>query len=194
MILRAILLTIFGVSFIVSGMTEPQELKVGDKASDFSLADVDGKMISLNTYSDANGYIVVFTCNTCPYAQAYQDRIAELQNDFGSRGFPVIAINTSDSKQDIAGRAKEKNYPFPYLFDENQEVARAYGATKTPHVFVLKKDRTVAYIGAIDNNYKDATAADKKYVQDAVNALLNGEEVEITKTNAIGCSIKWKDI
>lgn len=194
MILRAILLTVFGTAFIVSGMTEPQELQVGDKASDFSLADINGKMISLDTYKDAKGYIVIFTCNTCPYAKAYQDRIAELQNDFAPKGYPVIAISTSDSKDEIVERAKEQNYPFPYLHDETQEVTRTYGATKTPHAFVLKKDKTVAYIGAIDNNHKNAKAADKQYIRGAVQALIEGKEVEITKTNAVGCSIKWKNI
>jgi peroxiredoxin len=194
MILRAILLTVFGAAFIVSGMTEPQELQVGDKASDFSLADINGKMISLDTYKDAKGYIVIFTCNTCPYAKAYQDRIAELQNDFAPKGYPVIAISTSDSKDEIVERAKEQNYPFPYLHDETQEVTRTYGATKTPHAFVLKKDKTVAYIGAIDNNHKNAKAADKQYIRGAVQALIEGKEVEITKTNAVGCSIKWKNI
>jgi peroxiredoxin len=175
-------------------MTEPQELQVGDKASDFSLADINGKMISLDTYKDAKGYIVIFTCNTCPYAKAYQDRIAELQNDFAPKGYPVIAISTSDSKDEIVERAKEQNYPFPYLHDETQEVTRTYGATKTPHAFVLKKDKTVAYIGAIDNNHKNAKAADKQYIRGAVQALIEGKEVEITKTNAVGCSIKWKNI
>jgi len=194
MILRAILLTVFGVALLLTGMTNPQGLNVGDKASDFSLANIDGRMISMDSYHDAKGYIVIFTCNSCPYAKAYQKRIADLHNEYVPKGFPVIAINTSDSKQAIAARAKEMNYPFPYLHDETQQVSKSYGATKTPHVFVLKKDRTVAYIGAIDNNYKDATNADKHYVKDAVDALLANKSVEITNTKAIGCTIKWKNI
>ncbi len=187
-------MTVFGVAFILSSMSNPQGLNVGDQASDFSLTNIDGKKISLDSYSGAKGYIVVFTCNSCPYAKAYQDRIADLHNSFASKGYPVIAINTSDSKEDIIARAQEKDYPFPYLYDETQEVSRSYGATKTPHVFVLKEDKTVAYIGAIDNNYKDASAADKHYVKDAVNALLADKPVEVTSTKAIGCGIKWKNI
>lgn len=194
MILRAILLAFFGTAFIVTGLTRPQELNVGDKAPDFSLADIDGKMISPTTYKDAKGYIVIFTCNDCPYAKAYQDRIAELHNDFAPKGFPVIAINTSDSKEAISARAKEKNYPFSYLHDETQVTTKAFGATKTPHAFVLDKNMTVAYIGAIDNNYKNAADADQKYIRDAVTSLLSNEKVKITNTKAIGCSIKWKDV
>ena len=194
MIFRAILLTVFGVALLLTGITNPQGLKVGEKASDFSLANINGQTISLDSYQDARGYIVIFTCNNCPYAKAYQKRIAGLHNEYASKGFPVIAINTSDSKQDIITRAQTMKYPFPYLHDETQEVTKSYGATKTPHVFVLKKDKTVAYIGAIDNNYKDAANADKHYVKDAVEALLANKPIEVTNTNAIGCTIKWKNI
>jgi len=192
MILRAILLTVFGIAFLFTSMTNPQGLNVGDEASDFSLANIDGKMISLDSYDNAKGYIVIFTCNNCPYAKAYQKRIADLHNEYATKGFPVIAINTSDSMEDIQTRAKKMSYPFPYLHDETQDVSRSYGATKTPHVFVLKKDKTVAYIGAIDNNYKNADKADKHYVKDAVNALLNNKPLKVTNTKAIGCTIKWK--
>lgn len=193
MILRAILLSVFGIAFIITGMTNPNGLSVGEKAENFSLADISGKLVSLDSYADAKGYIVVFTCNNCPYAKAYQGRLASLHNEYAKKGFPVIAINTSDSPEDIKARAKEKNYPFAYLFDETQGVSKSYGATKTPHVYVLNKDRKVAYIGAIDNNYKDAAAADKTYVKDAVVALLANKEVKVTNTKAIGCSIKWKN-
>ena len=192
MILRAILLTAFGVAFLITGMTVPQGLKVGDRASDFSLASIDGKLISMDSYEKAKGFIVIFTCNTCPYAKAYQKRIAELHTKYAQKGFPVIAINTSDSREDIIKRAKEQKYPFEYLHDETQSVSRAFGATKTPHVYVLKKDKTVAYIGAIDNNYKVAASADQRYVQEAVESLLANKEIKITNTKAIGCSIKWK--
>lgn len=194
MILRAILLTVFGIAFIISGMTNPNGLNVGDKASDFSLENVDGKMISFDSYIDAKGYIVVFTCNNCPYAKAYQDRIADLHNVYAKKGVPVIAINTSDSESDIKERAKEKKYPFVYLHDATQNVSKTYGATKTPHVYVLKEDKTVAYIGAIDNNYKDGNAANKHYVKDAVDAVLENREVSVISTKTIGCAIKWKSI
>jgi len=191
--LRAILLTIFGFAFILSGMIEPKELKVGDKAENFSLANIDGKLISLDSYENAIGYVVIFTCNNCPYAKAYQKRIAELHNEYAPKGIPVIAINPNDSKEKIKQRSKEKNYPFAYLHDETQEVTRAYGASKTPHVFILNKEKTVMYIGAIDNNYKDAAAADKRYVVDALDAMLANKKIEVTNTRALGCSIKWRN-
>lgn len=192
MTLRAILLVVFGIAFFISGMTGPQALEIGDNASDFSLMNVDDKMISLDSYKDVKGYIVVFTCNNCPYAKSYQGRLASLHQEYAKKGFPVIAINTSDSQKDIKERAREKSYPFPYLYDETQEISKSYGATKTPHVYILDKERKVAYIGAIDNNYKDAAKADKTYVKDAVEALLNNKEVKVNTTKAIGCAIKWK--
>lgn len=193
MILRAILLSVFGIAFLITGMIQHEGLNIGDKAIDFSLENMDGTMISLDTYDDARGYIVVFTCNNCPYAKAYKDRIASLHTSFAPKGYPVIAINTSDSKEEIIERANEQEYPFPYLYDEMQDVSRAYGATKTPHAFVLTKDKTVAYIGAIDNNYKNAADVDQHYVKDAVEALLGNKEVPVQSTKAIGCSIKWKN-
>lgn len=194
MMLRAILLTVFGIAFIISGMTEPQGLNVGDKASDFSLANVDGTLVSLDSYENVKGYIIVFTCNNCPYAKAYQGRIAELHNTYSKKGFPVIAINTSDPSAEIKQKAKDENYSFAYLNDEKQEVSKSYGATKTPTAYILNQDRSVAYIGSIDNNYKDASAADKKYVSDAVDAMLAKQEVRVSSTKAIGCAIKWKSI
>lgn len=177
--------------------------EVGDRVSDFKLKNVDGKMISLSDYKSGKGVIVIFDCNTCPYSKAYNDRIIGLNKKYASQGFPVVTINANspeissgDSFDKMVAQAKKKNYDFPYLVDENQEVARAFGATNTPHVFVLKKDGSdfsVAYIGAIDNNSRDAGAADKKYVEEAVDALLSGKEVPATKTKAIGCGIKWKN-
>jgi hypothetical protein len=126
-----------------------------------------------------------------------------LNEKYSSKGFPVITINANDPQKspgdsfdEMVRRAKNKKYTFPYLIDESQEVARAFGATNTPHVFVLTRsgdDFKVAYIGAIDNNSRDAASANKKYVEDAVNALLNGSEVPVTKTKAIGCSIKYRN-
>lgn len=194
MILRAVLLTVLGIGFLFTGMTAKKELNVGSKASDFSLTNVDGQLISLDSYENAKGYIVIFTCNNCPYAQAYQQRIIDLHSQYAAKGFPVIAINTSDSGEEIVSRAKEKNYPFAYLHDETQAVSKAYGASRTPQVYILKKDKTVAYIGTIDNNYKDGNTADKHYVNDAVDALLANKEVPTPTTKAIGCAIKWKSI
>ncbi len=172
---------------------------VGDQARDFDLKNVDGKMYSLAGIQDAKGYIVVFTCNHCPYAIAYQDRIIALHKKYAPLGYPVIAINPNDkdvqpddSFDNMKKRAKEKSYPFLYLYDETQEIAKAYGATRTPHVFLLDKDRMVRYIGAIDDNTEDADAVKERYLENAVDALLEGKEIPLKETKALGCTIKWR--
>lgn len=177
---------------------------VGDKAADFKLKNVDGQFVSLSDYKEAKGYIVIFDCNTCPYSKAYNERIIELNAKYSSLGFPVITINANDpslspgdSFDEMKQQAKRKKYDFPYLVDETQEVARAYGATNTPHVFVLEKHKNaeleVAYIGAIDDNSRNAKLATRQYVEEAVNALLEKKKVTTTKTKAIGCTIKWRN-
>lgn len=186
---------------LVSFENPPYEL--GDSVTDFKLKNVDGKVVSLSDYKDQKGAIVIFDCNTCPYSKAYNTRIIELNDKYGSKGFPVITINPNnpdlspgDSFNEMVSQAKRNKYAFPYLQDETQQVARSFGATNTPHVFVLKKDGQnfkVAYIGTIDNNARDGSAATKKYVEEAVNALLDNKAVPTTRTKAIGCGIKWKD-
>lgn len=177
--------------------------EVGDFARDFNLKNIDGKMVSMSGVRDAKGFIVIFTCNTCPFSKMYEERIIELQTKYQPLGFPVMAINpndkelsSGDSFENMKLRAKEKGFNFPYLYDETQEIASAYGATRTPHVFVLKRINDkykVAYVGAIDNNHKDASMASKKYVEEAVDNLLSGKDVPTKFTKAIGCTIKWRD-
>ncbi len=181
----------------------PVAYEVGDYATDFNLKNIDGSMVSMAGMKDAKGFIVIFTCNTCPFSKMYEDRIKELSAKYKPKGFPVIAINPNDTNaspgdsfEKMQARAKEKGFNFPYLYDETQATTAAYGATRTPHVFVLSREKEkyrVAYIGAIDNNHKDASLADKKYVEEAVDSLLTGQKVETTFTKAIGCTIKWKD-
>lgn len=173
--------------------------KVGDTAQDFSLVNVKGKQVSLAGIKNAKGYIVVFTCNHCPYAKAYEQRIIELHKKYAPLGFPVVAINSNDkdvqpqdSYDNMKKLAKKKKYPFNYVYDETQEIARTYGATRTPHVYVLDKDRVVRYIGAIDDNSEDPATAKEHYVASAVDALLAGKDVATKETKAIGCGIKWK--
>lgn len=173
---------------------------VGDMATDFSLKDVNSKKVSLSDFKDAKGFIVVFTCNHCPYAVAYEDRIIALDKKYKALGYPVIAINpnnpsvqSEDSFDLMKVRAKEKGFTFPYLFDEGQKIYPQYGATKTPHVYVLQKTKggnQVKYIGAIDDNYSDESAVKTKYVENAVDALLKNADVPVKMTKAIGCSIK----
>jgi peroxiredoxin len=175
---------------------------IGDVAEDFSLMNVDNKQVSMNQFDDAKGFIVIFTCNHCPYSKLYEDRIIALDNKYKNKGFPVIAINPNDpaiepedSFDKMKIRAKEKGFTFPYLLDEGQKVYPKYGATRTPHVFLLKKEEKnliVKYIGAIDDNSKNVNEVKIKYLEDAVDALLEGKNSETNFTKAIGCSIKSK--
>ncbi|HEY3401989.1 MAG TPA: thioredoxin family protein [Ohtaekwangia sp.] len=200
--LKSISLAILVVVICFAGSGSSYE--VGDAVSEFKLKNVDGKMVALSDYLSGKGVIVIFDCNTCPYSKVYNDRIIALNQKYSESGFPVVAINANDpnispgdSFDEMVSYAKEKNYKFPYLIDQTQEVARAFGASNTPHVYVLKKDGKsfkVAYKGAIDNNTRDASAADKKYVEDAVESLIAGKEIVTTKTKAIGCTIKWKNM
>lgn len=178
----------------------PNGYDIGSIATDFSLRNIDDQMVSLADYPEAKGFIVIFTCNHCPYSVAYEDRIIALDQEFKSKGYPVIAINPNnpehypaDSFDNMKVRADEKGFTFPYLFDAGQLIFPQYGATKTPHVFVLQKTdggNRVEYIGAIDDNSGDAEKVTERYVADAVNALLAGEAPAVRKVKAIGCSIK----
>lgn len=176
---------------------------VGDYANDFDLPNVDGKSVSMADYKDAKGFIVVFTCNTCPYAKAYESRIIDLDKKYASKGFPVIAINPNDiTKQpgdtmdEMKKRSDKQGYSFPYLRDDSQDVAKAFGATKTPHVYVLNKESAdkykVEFIGAIDDSPNDAGDVSETYVEDVIDALLSGGKPSVTEKRAIGCTIKWK--
>ena len=180
----------------------PVGYEVGDKATDFSLPNVDGNKVSLSDYADAKGYIVIFTCNHCPYAKFYEDRIIALDNKYRELGYPVIAINPNDptvyeedSFENMVKRSQEKSYPFAYVFDESQEVAKSFGAKKTPHIFLVQKeggDFILKYIGAIDDSPRDESLIEERYVEEAISSLKAGKELERTTTAAVGCSIKWK--
>lgn len=173
---------------------------IGDTATDFSLKNVDGKMVSLSDFESAKGFLVIFTCNTCPYSIAYEDRINALDAKYKPLGVPVIAINPNnpekkpgDSFAAMKTRAVEKGFTFPYLLDEGQKIYPQYGATRTPHVYLLKKTskgNVVKYIGAIDDNNRDASKVEEKFVENAVDSMLAGKEIKTTTTRAIGCSIK----
>ncbi|MDP2088853.1 MAG: thioredoxin family protein [Flavobacteriaceae bacterium] len=197
------ILTLFTFSILLASfglMNNKEGYKIGDYATDFKLKNVDDKMVSLSDFKKAKGFIVIFTCNHCPYSVAYEDRIIDLDKKYKEKGYPVIAINPNnpakepkDSFDLMKVRAKEKGFTFPYLFDDRQKIYPQYGATRTPHVYLLKKEKgnlVVSYIGAIDDNYKEASQTKVKYVEDAVDALLKGEKPLTTETKAIGCSIK----
>jgi peroxiredoxin len=202
-ILISVVLVVIAALFINARLSMAPGLAVGDYASDFSLKNIDGKMISLSSFKDAKGVIVVFTCNTCPYANGYEQRIIDLNNKYASKGFPMIAINPNDVKQqpedsmeEMQKRAKAKNYTFPYVRDDSQEVTKKYGATKTPHTYILSNNNgkyRVEFIGAIDDNPRDAQGVNVRYAEDAIDALLSGKTPAVKESRAIGCTIKWKE-
>jgi len=197
---KAILLTAALIVSLTSVFA--QGYKVGDNAIDFKLKNVDGKTVSLADYKKAKGFVVIFTCNHCPYAVAYEDRIIAIDKKYKEIGYPVIAINPNDvvkypadSFENMVQRAQEKGFTFPYLLDETQQIAKTYGALKTPHVYVLQKEGknlVVKYIGAIDDNSQDETAVKSTYLANALDELLADKPVLTPETKAIGCSIKWK--
>ncbi len=190
----------FILLFIFFSSSAQTGYQVGDNIADFSLKNIDGSMVSMSDYSDAKGFIVIFSCNHCPWVVLYEDRMIGLHSTYAPKGFPVIAINSNDSLtvpedsyNNMKIRAREKQFPFAYLHDETQEVAKRFGATRTPHVFVVSsKDMKVEYIGTIDNNAKEPQSVSEFYVKDVVDALLNNQLVKVNETKAIGCTIKWR--
>jgi peroxiredoxin len=177
--------------------------KVGDVVSNFNLRNVDGSSVALSDYSNVKGVVVIFTSNHCPFAKAYEDRILALNNKYASKGFPVIAINPTDPvlhQDDAFERMKErataKGYNYPYLVDDAQRVAKAFGTSRTPEAFVLQKSGAkfiVQYIGMIDDNPQDPSGATRFYVDEAVANLLSGKPVATTLTKPVGCVVKLKD-
>ncbi|MEZ4984756.1 MAG: thioredoxin family protein [Saprospiraceae bacterium] len=179
-------------------------VKIGDKAPAFELLATDGKRYSFDNITDANGnapkgYIVTFTCNTCPYAIMYEDRLIALHQKMAPMGYPVVAIQPNDpavkegdSYENMQQRAKEKEFPFLYLMDEGQQVYPQYGASRTPEVYLVDGERTVRYHGAIDDNAQEPAAVTVNYVEKAIEALENGLQPDPAEVKAIGCTIKTK--
>lgn len=178
------------------------QYKTGDKARDFKLKNIDNKKVSLSQYKEAKGFIVIFTCNHCPWSQAYEQRIIDLDKKYKPLGYPVIAINPNDpdvqpqdSFEEMKKRAKKFGYTFPYLVDEGQDVTRDYGASRTPHVYILNREEEglmVRYIGAIDDNTEHPDRVSQRYAEEALQDLLEGTYVRNGNTKAVGCTIKWK--
>ncbi len=174
-------------------------IQLNEKAADFDLPGVDGKSHSLKELAEKKAVIVIFSCNHCPYVQAYEDRVMEIQKDYGPKGVQVIAINSNedvqhpdDSFENMVLRAKERKFNFLYLRDASQKTARDYGATHTPHIFLFDRERNLSYTGKIDDNWQDPGKVKRRYLREALDAVLSGKEVEEPETFAIGCTIKWK--
>lgn len=174
-------------------------LRIGDPIIPFALPGVDGKTHRLEDYQDKEILVIIFSCNHCPYVQAWEDRMIQIQADYADKGVQLIAINANDDQkypedsfEEMIKRAQAKGFNFPYLRDETQEVARAYGAERTPEVFVFDRQRTLRYHGAIDDNYENPEAVKQPYLRNALDALLAGKEPPVAETPPVGCTIKWK--
>ncbi|MFO7898584.1 MAG: thioredoxin family protein [Planctomycetota bacterium] len=193
-------LLVLGLVVGCSGPVQGQELEIGAAAPEFSLKGVDGETHSLADYKDKDVLVVIFHCNHCPVATAYQDRMIAIQKEYAQKGVQIVAINANDAEafpadsfENMKKRAKEKGYNFPYLRDKSQEAAKAYGALVTPHVFLFDDARKLRYRGRIDDNWRDASKVTSKDLRAAIDAVLAGEQVPNPTTEQIGCSIKWKN-
>ena len=174
-------------------------LSPGDRALDFELPGIDGKNHALADYAGKEAVVVIFSCNHCPYVRAWEDRMVEIQADYADRGVQFLAINANDaakypadSFENMKVRATQKGFNFPYLRDESQEVAAAYGAQRTPEVFVFDAERTLRYHGAIDDDYERPEAVHRPYLRQALDAVLAGQLPSTATTPPVGCSVKWK--
>ncbi len=178
--------------------SEMFKFQIGAPAIDFDLPGTDGRNYMMRYYLNKDLFVVIFTCNHCPYAQAYEQRLIRLAKQFSAKA-AFFAINSNDaaafpqdSFENMKLRAVEKGFPYPYLRDENQNVAKAYGALVTPHVFVFDKSGKLAFQGGIDNNWENENAVTEHYLLDAVIELLGGKQVSRKTAPVVGCSIKWK--
>lgn len=176
------------------------KLSLGDSAPDFSLNGIDGKTSSLDSFNNKKLLLVIFSCNHCPYVQAYEKRIISLQNDYSEKGLQIVAINSNDpsrypedSFDEMAKRAAQIGFNFPYLQDESQEIAHAFGASHTPELFLFNEQRKLVYIGKIDDNWQEPEKVRSSYLRNAIDEILAAKDVSVPETFAVGCTIKWKD-
>jgi peroxiredoxin len=174
-------------------------LKIGSSAPEFNLLGVDGKKYSLSSFADRKALIIIFSCNHCPYVQAYEDRIKQIESDYASKGVSVVAINSNEDKgypedsfENMKKRSTEQKFNFLYLRDEDQSVARAYDATHTPEIFLFDKERKLAFHGKIDDNWQEPNKVQNHYLRNALDELIAGKEISVPETFTIGCTIKWK--
>jgi peroxiredoxin len=172
---------------------------LGGRAEDFELPGTDGRLYSLASFKDKAVLVIVFMCNHCPYVKAVLGRLIDLQNTWGGRGVQLVGINPNDasrypddSPESMKALVDEKKIPFPYLFDESQETARAYDAVCTPDIYVYGRDRRLAYRGRIDDNWQHPEQVTENDLESALLALVEGREVAGEQMPSMGCSIKWK--
>jgi thiol-disulfide isomerase/thioredoxin len=182
---------------LISAAPAPQELALSAKGPEFNLKGTDGAMHSLDTLAGKKGTAVVFTCNECPFSKGYEDRLVALAGTYEAKGIAFVAINPNDPKvqpgdgfEFMVKRAKEKSFPFPYLFDATQTTAMAYGARVTPHVFLLDAQKTLVYRGRVDDSLEEKDVKSRDF-QAALDALVAGKPAPVAETKAFGCGVKW---
>ena len=194
--MKKILIPIMGLTFLLAG-----ELEIGSTMplKDLELADISGKNITLANAKGDAGTLVVFSCNTCPWVIRWEDRYVSLANTYAQKGIGMIAVNSNaarfggeDSLEEMLEHAKNNGYNFPYAQDPESELASAFGATKTPHIYLFNGDDKLVYRGAIDDNAKNAKEVDEPFLANAIDALLAGNPINPQTTKALGCSIKFK--
>ena len=194
--MKKILIHIMGFTFLLAG-----ELEIGSTMplKDLELADISGKNITLANAKGDAGTLVVFSCNTCPWVIRWEDRYVSLANTYSQKGIGMIAVNSNaarfggeDSLEEMLEHAKNNGYNFPYAQDPESELASAFGATKTPHIYLFNGDDKLVYRGAIDDNAKNAKKVDEPFLANAIDALLAGNPISPQTTKALGCSIKFK--
>ena len=203
-IIRSIFLLSISLLVLLGAKTPPSGPQVGDLIDNFALKNVDDKMLDLNNYLDqlqAKGVVITFMCNTCPYAIATEERLIAFDKKYKNKGYPVVAINpnvpkvSEDSFEKMQARAQSQGYSYPYLADATQSIARAFGASRTPHVFILQREENnnlrIKYIGAFDDNPMQADQVKNTYTETAIEELLNDQALSRTEVKAIGCTIKW---
>lgn len=171
------------------------KFRTGENIPYFCLPATDGKIYSASSFHDVKCLVVIFTSNHCPYAKLYEERILEIHRDYKDLSLALVCICSNDGSafpEDSFDNMKAKNYPFPYLHDETQTVAKAFDAQTTPEAYVFNQDRALVYHGAIDDNPENASLARNKYLREAINSVLGNSLPNITESHVIGCSIKWK--
>lgn len=174
-------------------------LQLSSAMPEFRLNGTDDKIYDSTTYSGFNAMLIIFSCNHCPYVQAYENRMKMIQEDYGKDKLLVFAINSNDDSQypddsfeSMKIRSKEKAFNFPYLRDEDQSIAKAFGATHTPEIFLFNKEKKLVFHGKIDDNWQDESSVKNSYLRNAIDEMLNGETISVPETFTIGCTIKWK--
>jgi peroxiredoxin len=173
-------------------------LKLGDPIIEFTLPGVDGSDHAAEDFAAKPALAVIFSCNHCPYAQAWEGRLVELEEQYGPRGAALVMISSNDIRiapddgfEEMKAHARERSFNFPYLYDESQEIARGYGAERTPEVFLFDGERKLRYHGAVDDNHESPEAVTAHYLRGAIEAVLAGDAVPRPETAPVGCTIKW---